>query len=379
MNPPPPPPTPLAPESPDALRELVRSRTGIVPVGAGTKPRFARVDERYTRVSVRNLRGIVEYEPDEFTITAGAGTPVRELVEALEARGQYLPFDPLLVSAGSTLGGTIASGLNGPGRFRFGGIRDFVLGVRFIDGLGRHLRMGGKVVKNAAGFDVSKFLVGSLGRFGVITEATLKVFPRRTSRVTLRLAAKDHADAVRIVGEAANSRWEIDALEIGPGDPDVRVRLAGPDGVPGDLAREILGRWRGGTVPEDEATAYWGAVRELEWAHGGGLLVRIPLTPERAAEWAGAALAALPGARLHLGGAANVGWLSCAAADAVGCRAFLDTLAARGLGGITVRDDGTFPLWVGAHRQAAVFGAVKRALDPEGRFPALTENTEDRR
>src|SRR5207253_6842143 len=137
------------------------------------------------------LRGITEYDPSEFTFTAGAGTPVREIVAALAESGQYLPFDPMLVEAGATLGGTVAAGLSGPGRFRFGGVRDFILGVRFVDGAGRLLRMGGKVVKNAAGFDLPKFFCGSLGRFGLIVEATFKVFPRPASRLTLRLRAEN--------------------------------------------------------------------------------------------------------------------------------------------------------------------------------------------
>ena len=115
----------------------------------------------------------------EFTFTALAGTPVREIAAALAERGQYLPFDPMLREAGATLGGTVAAGLSGPGRFRYGGLRDFILGVRFVDGEGRLLRLGGKVVKNAAGFDLPKFFVGSLGRFGVLAEMTFKVFPKR--------------------------------------------------------------------------------------------------------------------------------------------------------------------------------------------------------
>src|SRR4029079_10168517 len=129
--------------------------------------------------------------PSEFTFTALAGTPIKEIVHALGERGQYLPFDPMLVDSGATLGGTIASGLSGPGRFRFGGVRDFILGVQFVDGMGRLLRMGGKVVKNSAGFDVPKFLTGSLGRFGLITEATFKVFPRPENYLTVLLDAPD--------------------------------------------------------------------------------------------------------------------------------------------------------------------------------------------
>src|SRR5439155_368623 len=144
------------------------------------------------------LSGIVEYEPSEFTFTALAGTPLKAIIAALAERGQYLPFDPPLADAGATLGGTIAAGLSGPGRVRFGGLRDFILGVRFVDGEGRILRMGGKVVKNAAGFDLPKFFVGSAGRFGVLAEITFKVFPRPAATRTLRLDAADFAAKAKI-------------------------------------------------------------------------------------------------------------------------------------------------------------------------------------
>src|SRR5437660_3460343 len=148
------------------------------------------------------LSGIVEYEPSEFTFTALAGTRVTEIAEALRKRGQYLPFVRLLWVAGATLGGTVASGLSGPGRFRFGGLRDFILGVRFVDGTGRLLRMGGKVVKNAAGFDLPKFFVGSLGRFGVLAEITFKVFPQRLASRTLKLEVDGAEAAARVAVEA---------------------------------------------------------------------------------------------------------------------------------------------------------------------------------
>src|SRR4051812_30056493 len=178
----------LAPGSVKELVDAVRSTPHLLAVGAGTKPRLSAVDA--VKLSTARLRGIIEYDPSEFTFTAAAGTTIREIAATLEERGQYLPFDPMLVAAGATLGGTVAAGLSGPGRFRFGGLRDFILGVRFVDGMGRLLRMGGKVVKNAAGFDLPKFFVGSLGRFGVLAEMTFKVFPRPIASRTLRLTAE---------------------------------------------------------------------------------------------------------------------------------------------------------------------------------------------
>src|SRR3954452_8884954 len=196
----------LAPESFAELVDAVRSTPHLLAVGAGTKPRLSSVDA--VKLSTARLRGISEYDPSEFTFTAAAGTPIREIAAALAERGQYLPFDPMLVDAGATLGGTVAAGMSGPGRFRFGGLRDFILGVRFVDGNGRLLRMGGKVVKNAAGFDLPKFFVGSLGRFGGLAEITFKVFPRPSSSLTCRIDATTPPQLTALLIEAANSRFE---------------------------------------------------------------------------------------------------------------------------------------------------------------------------
>src|SRR4029079_11399792 len=173
-------------------------------------------------------------------------------------RGQYLPFDPKCVEAGATLGGTVASGLSGPGRFRFGGLRDFILGVRFVDGAGRLLRMGGKVVKNAAGFDLPKFFVGSLGRFGILAELTFKVFPRVPSFVTVRVPYTTPPEAAEMISLASSSRWELDALEMSPQERALFLRVGGAAVAADALATEILARYPAGAiVPADEAEAFW--------------------------------------------------------------------------------------------------------------------------
>ena len=224
--------TSLTPSTLAELADAVCSAPRVIAVGAGTKPRLSQVADEFVRLSTAQLRGIVEYEPSEFTFTALAGTPLAEIVAALGERGQYLPFDPMLAEAGATLGGTIAAGLSGPGRWRFGGLRDFILGVQFVDGEGRLLRLGGKVVKNAAGFDVPKFFVGGAGRFGVLAEITFKVFPRPAALRTLRLDAVDDAAKLALLTAAAGSRWELDALDAAVDRPAVFARLGGPPADP---------------------------------------------------------------------------------------------------------------------------------------------------
>ena len=283
----------LAPTTFAELADAVRSVPRVLAVGAGTKPRLSAVDA--VRLSTAGLRGISEYDPSEFTFTAAAGTPVREIAAALAERGQYLPFDPVLAEAGATLGGTVAAGLSGPGRFRFGGVRDFILGVRFVDGAGRLLRLGGKVVKNAAGFDLPKFFVGSLGRFGVLAEITFKVVPRPAATRTLRLAAPTPADAVRIFTEAANTRFEFEALDLPPGETDVLARLAAPAAALDALTREVLTRWPGAILSDDEAERAWTELREFRWCAPTAPLVKIALAPAKVSPL-GSSVQALAGA-----------------------------------------------------------------------------------
>lgn len=355
-----------APASVKELAEVVRSSPRLLALGAGTKPRLSAVN--VPKVSTLGLSGILEYEPSEFTFTALAGTPVKELATALAARGQYLPFDPLLVDAGATLGGTAAAGVNGPGRLRFGGLRDFILGVKFVDGLGRTLRMGGKVVKNAAGFDLPKFMVGSLGRFGVLAELTFKVFPAPASTLTLKLHAANIQFAAGILAEAARGRWEAQALDIPPGGSDVCVRLAGPAEALKELARDMLGRWPGEELSAIEAQGLWFELREFHWAYANGPLVKIVLNPGTLADFH-RELCRIEAARIHISSGGNQAFVSVPdAGQAAGLGELLRKLS---LPAVTLR--GQAPLWCGRLARPNIVEAVKQALDPENRFPGLDD------
>jgi glycolate oxidase FAD binding subunit len=353
----------LAPTNLTELADAVRSASRLLAVGAETKPGLSAVDAQ--KLSTARLKGIVEYEPSEFTFTALAGTPIKEIIAALAERGQYLPFDPLLVDGGATLGGTVASGLSGPGRFRFGGIRDFILGVKFVDGRGRLLRMGGKVVKNAAGFDLPKFFVGSLGRFGVLGEITFKVFPRRVASLTLKLTAKDIESASQILTEAAHTRWELDALDLHP-DGDVYARLAGPEAAMEAIAIEIMARWPGKKLPGPEAESLWTGLREFGWADRENVLVKVPLTAKELPALKRAS-GSLNAGRLHASAGGNVAYISASSnADWSG---FDRELTSLGLAAVTLRGNGS--IWRGRTRPSKISQAIKAALDPENRFPAI--------
>lgn len=138
-------------------------------------------------LDTRQHRGIVRYDPTELVVTVRAGTPLAELEQALAEQGQMLACEAPHLGA-ATVGGMLATGLSGPRRPWVGAVRDFVLGTRLITGHGKHLHFGGEVMKNVAGYDLSRLLVGSLGCLGVITEVSLKVLPRPRARATLRLA-----------------------------------------------------------------------------------------------------------------------------------------------------------------------------------------------
>ncbi|MFM2086461.1 MAG: hypothetical protein RLZZ237_1330, partial [Pseudomonadota bacterium] len=137
-------------------------------------------------LDTRAYAGIIDYEPTELVITARCGTPLAQIEAALAARNQMLAFEPPHFGAGATIGGVVASGLSGPRRASSGALRDFVLGAVLMDGQGERLAFGGQVMKNVAGYDVSRLLAGSLGTLGLITEVSLKVLPFAPAEATLR-------------------------------------------------------------------------------------------------------------------------------------------------------------------------------------------------
>ncbi|MEM8735519.1 MAG: FAD-binding protein [Planctomycetota bacterium] len=198
----------------------------LLPVGAQTKNLLTDVPATQT-IDSRKLAGIVAYDPSEFLITAHAGTTIAEIRDRLRVHGQYLPFDPMFADAGSTLGGTVASGLSGPRQMLFGSLRDFVMEVEFIDGTGQLVRGGGKVVKNAAGFDFPKMMVGSYGRLGLLTEVTLKILPEPKAALHWTLPGIGIPDFVRLAAKLLSQPLPIDSIRLQP-NGTMTVEFAGP-------------------------------------------------------------------------------------------------------------------------------------------------------
>lgn len=212
-------------------------------------------------LDTRAWRGIVSYEPTELVVVARAGTPLAELEAALKEKGQCLPFEPPHFGPDATVGGMVAAGLSGPRRSAVGAVRDYVLGVKLIDGKGELLAFGGQVMKNVAGYDVPRLMAGSLGTLGLLTEVSLKVLPLPMAGMTLRFAMGE-AEALKKLNEwggkplpVAASVWHDGALT---------VRLAGAVAAV-RAARATLG---GDEVAD--AGAFWQSVREHTHAFFAG-------------------------------------------------------------------------------------------------------------
>ena len=205
--------------------ECVRSAAGaggrLRLRGGGTKDFYGGPLEGEP-LDLREYAGIVSYEPSELVVTARCGTPLAELEETLAARQQMIPFEPPYYGAGGTLGGCIAAGLSGPRRaangLYYGAVRDYVLGCSLMDGRADLMRFGGQVMKNVAGYDVSRLAAGSMGTLGILVEVSLKVLPMPVARATLRFSV-DGAQALQKLNEwggrplpVTSSGWSDDEI-----------------------------------------------------------------------------------------------------------------------------------------------------------------------
>ncbi|MEF2269681.1 glycolate oxidase subunit GlcE [Janthinobacterium sp. LS2A] len=243
-------------------------------------------------LDTRAYTGIIDYEPTELVITARCGTPLAEIEAALAARNQMLAFEPPHFGPGATVGGVVASALSGPRRASAGALRDFVLGAVLMDGHGERLAFGGQVMKNVAGYDVSRLLAGSLGTLGLILEVSLKVLPLPLREATFRVACAEIA-ALRILNEWAGKPLPISASCWHDGV--LTVRLSGAEAAVSAALQSLNGE----VLAAEEASAFWLSVREQTHAFfaGAGSLWRLSLPPHASAmilkgrqlfEWGGA-------------------------------------------------------------------------------------------
>lgn len=227
-------PTPatLAPQTEAELSAQVAqchaSARALEIAGGGTRTRRAAVPAA-TQLTTSAISGVVAYEPGELTLIARAGTPLDQIEQLLAAQGQALAFEPmdhrvLLGSNGTpTLGGMVAANVSGPRRLQAGACRDHLLGVRFVDGRGRVIKNGGRVMKNVTGMDLAKLMCGANGTLGILTEVALKALPMAESQQTLAFAGVTPDAAVGIFSAALATPFEVSGAAFHDGTAWLRI------------------------------------------------------------------------------------------------------------------------------------------------------------
>lgn len=238
----------------DQVRAARVDRCALDIRGGGTKAFYGEAPQGLP-LDVRPLAGIAAYEPSELVVTVRAGTPLAELEATLAGQGQCLAFEPPRLAEGGTVGGMVAAGLAGPARAAVGGVRDFLLGATLLDGRGEVLSFGGQVMKNVAGYDVSRVLAGSLGILGVICEVSLKVLPRPPASATVRFEL-DESTALRRINE-----WSGQPLPIGASawwEGMLVLRLSGARAA----VQSALQRLGGERIDDALAATFWDGLRD---------------------------------------------------------------------------------------------------------------------
>jgi glycolate oxidase FAD binding subunit len=315
-------------------------------------------------LDARVLAGISSYEPSELVVTARGGTPLAELEAALAEKGQCLPFEPPRFgdpgTGAGTVGGMVAAGLAGPSRAVVGGVRDYVLGATLLNGRAEVLSFGGTVMKNVAGYDLSRVLAGSMGTLGVICEVSLKVLPVAPATLTLRLEA-DQVGAIRRLNEWGGQPLPLNASAWWDGM--LVLRLAGASAAVQSAAAAIGGE----VIPAEMAAGFWKGLRDHrdEFFVGAAKAVEAGASLWRLSVPATTAPLKLSGEQLlEWGGAQR--WI-CTTAPAAVLRE-----VAQAAGGHAV-------LFRSADKSAGVFAPLKppldriqrelqRAFDPDGVF-----------
>ena len=239
------------------IQNAYEDKLGLKIVGGNSKAFYGRAVVAET-LSVTGHCGVLSYEPTELVITARAGTSLKEIEALLDEHGQMLPFEPPAFSEQATIGGTIACNLSGPRRAYAGAARDYLLGCKIINGKGEMLTFGGEVMKNVAGYDVSRLMAGAMGTLGVLLEVSLKVLPKAEKEMTrvINCSAKDAIDKMHA--------WSQTPLPISATsfhDSILCVRLSGATKAV-DAAVNYIGGDSGETMEQEQSYKYWQDLKE---------------------------------------------------------------------------------------------------------------------
>jgi glycolate oxidase FAD binding subunit len=238
----------------DQVQTALAQKAAVQLRGGGTKAFLGGLPEGEL-LDTRPLAGISAYEPSELVVTARAGTSLAELEAVLAEKGQALPFEPPRLAGGGTVGGMVAAGLAGPARAAVGGVRDYVLGATLLNGRAELLSFGGQVMKNVAGYDVSRALAGSMGVLGLICEVSLKVLPQPMAQATLRFEC-DQSEALQRLNQWAGQPLPLNASAWWQGT--LLLRLAGAAAAVQSACTQLGGERLG----DDAASAFWAGLRD---------------------------------------------------------------------------------------------------------------------
>ncbi len=222
----------------ERIRNAFENDTAVAILGSGSKHFLGQSVEAKESISTHKLTGVIDYQPEELFIRAHAGTPLANIESLLAENGQMLPFEPPHFSASATLGGAIASGLSGPSRPWHGAARDFVLGCRLINGKGELLHFGGEVIKNVAGYDVSRLQCGAFGTLGLLLELSIKTIPAPRREITLSQQADEPSALEKFI------RWNRLPLPLSGAawhQGRLWIRLSGTPAAVEDARRQIGG------------------------------------------------------------------------------------------------------------------------------------------
>ena len=367
--------TMMRPETEAALAEMIKAADGPLRIeGGGTRP-IGGLREGAV-LSTQGLRGIDIYEPGALTMVARAGTPLAEVETALEKEGQRLAFEPmdhrpLLGTEGEpTIGGVFAANVSGPRRIQVGAARDFLLGVRFVDGAGQIVSNGGRVMKNVTGYDLVKLLAGSRGTLGVMTELSFKVLPKPGFCGGLRLQGLEDTRAVAALCRALASPFEVSGaahLQQGPdGAPVTMIRLEGFENSVRYRAQALqsaLSEYGAFEVETDPArtAADWDSIRNVApFGAQDGDVWRLSVKPTDGP----AVVAKVPGAQAIYDWGGGLIWLRVDA----GSQADVIRAAVASVGGHATRIRGAGP---GASQPlpapvAALEAGLRARFDPRG-------------